>query len=230
MIEGMNRSSLEVKICGLMRAEDVTCACEAGADYLGFIRAESPRAVDRRLLADLVAQTQKSASAVLLYLDQTLELIVDELRETGAKAVQLHGQEPPQLLADLRSAIPEILVIKAVAVGVGDSPAACAAQADRYRGLADVVLIDAPKGSADKPDLAILIAASRAVVSERKLRVWLAGGLTSELLAQADLNGAVHGVDVARGVELSPGTKSPQAVRSFMTAARAIQPAPLPNQ
>lgn len=228
----MKTDRLEVKICGLTRIEDVAVAVESGADYLGLIRAASRRAAPTSQLAALVAAAQtpvqspthKQATAVLLYVDAPLETIREELTLSGARGVQLHGNEPPELLAKLREAAPEVTRIKALAFDGHCSLEAFSQVARAYVEVADVVLVDAPKGG-ENPGSEALLAAAQTLVALGGFRVWLAGGLTPENLSQVVKNGTVHGVDVARGVETEPGKKSADAIQKFITTARGIEPA-----
>lgn len=220
----MRTNRMQVKICGMTCVEDVAVAVEAGADYLGLIRATSRRAAPTEQLVALASAAQPAATAVLLYVDAPLDVIVREVAMSGARGVQLHGHEPPEMLAELRREAPELTLIKALPVDGSLATEEYAAAAKPYAGLADVVLVDAPKGG-EHPGAAILLAVAQAVVQLGQFRVWMAGGLTPEKLAEVVPNGTVHGVDVARGVETEPGKKSPDAVRAFIDTARSISPA-----
>ena len=68
-----------VKVCGLTREEDVAVAAEAGADFAGFVLAESPR----RAAAPLpVPETMLSVG-----------VFVGETEEVGTDLAQLYAQE-----------------------------------------------------------------------------------------------------------------------------------------
>jgi len=93
---------IEVKICGLTGLEDALLAARAGADYLGFILAESPRQLSPERLIELTASLRKKLSPndcpdlVAVFLDQHLALINRIAGECQLDYIQLHGQESPE--------------------------------------------------------------------------------------------------------------------------------------
>jgi indole-3-glycerol phosphate synthase/phosphoribosylanthranilate isomerase len=68
-----------VKVCGLTREEDVAVAAEAGADFAGFVLAESPRRADAPLP---VPDTMLSVG-----------VFVGETEDVGTDLAQLYGRE-----------------------------------------------------------------------------------------------------------------------------------------
>jgi phosphoribosylanthranilate isomerase len=60
----------------------------------------------------------------------------------------------------------------------------------------------------------------------------LAGGLTPDNVTEAIHRVQPYGVDVATGVESSPGVKDPLKLAAFIAAARAAAPPPteLPDE
>ncbi|MFM2009254.1 MAG: hypothetical protein RIR02_1204, partial [Pseudomonadota bacterium] len=62
-----------IKLCGLTRAEDVQLAVELGADALGFVfYPASPRAVDAKQAAQLLALLPPFVSAVGLFVNASV--------------------------------------------------------------------------------------------------------------------------------------------------------------
>ncbi|MEL7209039.1 MAG: phosphoribosylanthranilate isomerase, partial [Actinomycetota bacterium] len=128
----------------------------------------------------------------------------------GSRAVQLHGRETPEDTRWLAGRVP--VVIKAFAAA--DPALARAGEYGAHR-----LLIDSPEpGSGKTFDWSELY---RAPVDRPFL---LAGGLNAGNVAEAIRTVRPWGVDVATGVEASPGTKDPAKLRQFMAAVRQAAP------
>jgi phosphoribosylanthranilate isomerase len=217
-------SQVRVKICGLTNLDDALVAIEAGADLLGFIFYEkSPRYVMPAQVRDIVAQLRSAdhrspitgPRTVGVFVNPRLEQVIWALDDCGLDLAQLHGEEPPELLAALPGR-----VFKAVRPA---TPAAAEADAGRYARFGPVagpdLLIDAYHptmrgGTGIVGDWAL------AAGLVQRCRVLLAGGLTPDNVAEAVRQVRPWGVDVAGGVELAPGRKDHGRVRAFVAAAR----------
>ena len=222
---------VSVKICGLTNESDLATAIQAGADRVGFVIVPtSPRFVARRLLTRLAASTYNMQYAerwvdVWLVASWSLSerLFVDDLDELvggmpEAAAVQLHGKETPEDVADFKRLVPQVSVVKAIGVATRED----LDRAHAYE-AADMILLDAkPPPGADreggfgKPfDWSILEGFDPG-------KPWvLSGGLTPENVAEAIRISGAKAVDVSSGVEASPGVKDPAKVRAFIEAAKA---------
>lgn len=201
---------MRVKVCGFTRPEDVRAGLAAGVDAFGLNLARGPRriALDQaRALAPLVPPF---ASVVLLFVDADPESILAAAAATRAAAVQLHGDEPPEVAARLRARIP---VIKAFRIA---SPGDLA----RVRGYpADAVLLDAAvPGQHGGTGVAWEHGWLRD--HDPGAPVVLAGGLTPGNVAAAVRVAKPWGVDTASGVESAPGIKDAAAMAAFVQAAR----------
>ncbi|MFW2387384.1 MAG: phosphoribosylanthranilate isomerase [Polyangiales bacterium] len=199
----------EVKICGLTTLEDTRRCIDAGADAIGlnFWRG-SPRHVDRSTAREIVATLGEYAQMVGVFVDAELGQIREILSETGLHWAQLHGQETPEELA-------ELLPNAYKAIGVKDGGAVELART--YPGehlLLDASVPGMPGGTGRTFDWAIAAEVSK----ERKLT--LAGGLKPANVGEAVRLVQPFRVDVASGVESSPGRKDPDLVRRFIAAAK----------
>jgi phosphoribosylanthranilate isomerase len=199
----------EVKICGLTTLEDTRRCIDAGADVIGLnFWPGSPRHVDRSTARMIVETLGDCAQMVGVFVDAELEQIREILAETGLQWAQLHGEETPEELA-------ELLPNAYKAIGVKDGGAVELART--YPGehlLLDASVPGMPGGTGRTFDWAI----AAEVAKERKLT--LAGGLKPANVGEAVRLVQPFRVDVASGVESSPGRKDPVLVRRFIAAAK----------
>jgi phosphoribosylanthranilate isomerase len=204
-------SIVRVKICGITRLEDALAAAAAGADAVGFnfwpgsrrfIAPEAARAIAWRL--------PPFVAAVGVFVNQDPAEVRRACAAAGCSAAQLHGDEPP---AD--AAAVGLPVLKAFRLGAPDDLHAL----DRWPATA--VLLDAPSegygGSGRTVDWSLArlaVEAGRTVV--------LSGGLAPENVAAAIRAVRPWAVDVASGVESSPGVKDRERVARFVRAAKEV--------
>ncbi len=199
-----------VKICGVTTEEDALLAVGLGASAVGFILAPSPRQLAASKVADIVKRLPADTISIGVFRDEAPQRVVDIVNHAGLSGAQLHGHETPATTQYVRERIG--MVIKAFPAG---SPRLT--EADDFG--ADLVLVDAPTpGSGRLVDFSVLEGLGDAS------RLVLAGGLTPENVTEAIHRVAPFGVDVATGVESSPGIKDPRKVAAFIAAARAAAP------
>jgi phosphoribosylanthranilate isomerase len=215
-----------MKVCGITNPGDALFAAQEGADAIGLnFYAASPRSVTverARVVAGALAAGEGPRPMVVgVFVNESAERIAEVINRVGLDAVQLHGDEPPGFLAELPRGTPVVRAVRVGAEGLG--PTAEYIAAARRSGRApDLLLIDAASGSAYggtgcRVDLGVL-ARDRGLLGEVPLV--LAGGLNPTNVAEAIAAAAPCGVDVASGVESSPGVKDAELVRQFLAAAR----------
>ncbi|MDP6380283.1 MAG: phosphoribosylanthranilate isomerase, partial [Phycisphaerae bacterium] len=101
---------VRIKICGLCRPEWAEAAADAGADFVGLVFADdSPRRVTIEEARAVVAAVPEGVTAVGLFVDAPTGEIRHITKALGIGAVQLHGRETPEVIADLA----DLFVIKA---------------------------------------------------------------------------------------------------------------------
>jgi len=202
---------VRIKICGFTQADDLRAALALGIDAVGLNLARGPRKITLAQAGELARLVPPLVTAVALFADADEAAILAAMAATRCAAVQLHGSEPPELAERLRARFP---VIKAFAVGDAASLA-------RIRGYpADAYLLDSPSaaggGSGKGWDHRLVAGAAldRPVV--------LAGGLDPANVAAAVLQVRPWAVDVASGVESSPGRKDAAKMQAFVSACRSL--------
>jgi phosphoribosylanthranilate isomerase len=201
-----------VKICGITTEDDALFAIAMGADAVGFVFASSPRQVSARAVYDICRRLPPEVLTVGVFRDELPARVIDVAMRSGVKAVQLHGRETPEQVAEVAAKIR--YVIKAFGA---DSPHL--QRADEFH--TDLVLLDAPT-----PGSGTLFDWQMAGEMPDGIRLILAGGLTPENVGQAIRAVEPWGVDVSSGVEAAQGRKDPLKVRRFIANARAAAPKP----
>ena len=190
-------------------------AWAAGADALGLnFYPRSPRYVTPETAAALARTRPALGSLVGVFVNESPDVIRARVRDCGLTAVQLHGDEPPEACAGYG-----VPVIKALRVrGPEDVEKARA-----YVGAGDVatLLLDgaAPGygGGGVGFDWSLV-----ARLADAGVPVLVAGGLNPDNVREAVRATRPYGVDVASGVEVSPGVKDADAVRAFVRAVKTL--------
>ena len=208
-----------VKICGLREPEHAVAAAEAGADLIGFVFAEARRKVTPEMAARSIVAAKAArpgVRAVGLFVDAPAEIIVATRAAAGLDLVQLHGTVDAALLD--RVGGPALVVFRTAPGTTADE---LVAKIDALAGHANFAgaLIDAwhptaAGGTGHRADwsLAATVAAQRSL--------FLAGGLTPEVVGEAIAAVRPAGVDVSSGIERD-GTKAPDLIEAFVVNARA---------
>jgi phosphoribosylanthranilate isomerase len=180
-----------VKICGLMRPEDVDAAVEAGADLVGFILVEgTPRCLEpdrARALAARVPDRVKTVAVV-----------------GGPGMAPVDGFDLTQTY-DRPDEFRDVIVASRDGAP-GDVPDGVP------------LLLDLPFGSRPEGDE---LRAHWARAAEVRQPVILAGSLDPQNVADAVRAAQPWGVDTARGVETAPGVKDHDLIRAFVRNAKS---------
>jgi len=202
-----------VKVCGITRYEDAELAVELGAWALGFILWEgSKRAADTAAAAGIAAAFRRRAQLVGVFVNPSLDEVAHAADELHLSHVQLHGDEGPSFCAEVARRT-GAKIIKAVRIAA----AADFQDLERFRNV-DFHLLDTAArglrgGTGETWDWA-LTGRRRSTVP-----LILSGGLTAENVAAGIAAVEPYAVDVASGVEASPGVKDPDKLRAFIAAA-----------
>ncbi len=213
--------AIEVKICGLSSADAVAAAVENGARHLGFVfYPPSPRAIDGARAAELGRAVPAGITRVGLFVDAGDEAIAEVLAQAPLDMLQLHGDESPRRVRDIRRRF-GLPVMKVVRLASATDVAA-----DAYLTAADRLLFD----TKPPPEMKGALPGGNAISFDWSLiagRGWslpwvLSGGLNAGNLAAAVAATHARAVDVSSGVEDSPGRKSPEKIAAFLRLAASL--------
>jgi phosphoribosylanthranilate isomerase len=202
-------STVRVKICGITRLEDALAAAELGADALGFnLWPGSRRHLRPEAAREIASRLPPFVTAVGVFVNQGPAEVLRLAAAAGVAALQLHGDEAPGDCEGLG-----LPVIKSFRVA---GPADLAA-VSAYRAAA-AVLLDSRSEGFGGSGRAFDWELARQARGPKPLI--LAGGLTPENVAEAVRAVRPWAVDVASGVESSPGIKDRERMARFIRAAR----------
>jgi phosphoribosylanthranilate isomerase len=206
-----------VKVCGMTNLDDAEHAAAHGAWAIGLIHhLDSPRYVQPEIAEEIGAALKRRCEIAGVFVNSTLEEVVDAAERENLTLLQFHGEEGPSfcLEAGRRTGAK---VIKALRVtSPADVKAAEAFRVDFH--LFDAYWHGIHGGSGKSFDWDL--------VSKRhsKVPMLLAGGLTAENVADAIGLVKPFAVDVVSGVEAEPGRKDHAKVEAFLEAVGVGQP------
>ncbi len=199
---------VRAKICGITNREDARCAVDCGADALGFIFYEkSPRCIAPEKAAEIICDLPPFVTPVGVFVNATH--IDATVKLAGLRAIQLHGDEPPE--ACLGHEVP---VIRALRVG-SDFDALTLRSYPAHTFLLDTARAGTYGGTGETFDWA------KAVDAKVYGRIILSGGLNADNVQEAIERVAPYAVDTGSGVESEPGKKDRKKVRDFLARAKA---------
>ena len=191
----------KVKICGLSTVEAVETAVLAGADYIGFVFAESKRQVSLEQACELAKLVTGKTKIVGVFVSPSLEDLEQAIGQVPLDMVQIHGTFDEALIPKI-----SVPVIRAIQLS---------AQEAQVSSQADYLLFDAPvAGSGQTFDWDLL--------KDQKIRqdFFIAGGLTVDNVCQARETFQPYALDVSSGVE-TDGRKDIEKIKAFIEGAKA---------
>ena len=202
----------KVKICGITNLADARFASGAGAEYLGFIQHESsPRYISPDLAKDIISWVY-GAHPVGVFVDKPADEVNSICEKAGFSFAQLHGSESAAYCEWIDRPI-----IKAIPVTQESTAESLQQAMNVYAHVAEFLLLDTASatsfgGSGKAFDWSILAGI------QAPLPLFLAGGLNVQNVAAAISACSPYAVDVASGVEESPGKKDYVQIDAFMQA------------
>ncbi len=206
----------KVKICGITNLGDAQFAIDAGADALGFnFYKGSPRYIAPAATSEITRRLPDEISKIGVFVNESIDEIVDIASATSLNAVQLHGDESTAYVVELRERF-DLEIIKAFRVS-GDFIPEVALDYKLEGILLDGFSANARGGTGEQFDWEI---AKRVSMLVGKL--WLAGGLSPDNVRTAVAEVAPFAVDACSSLESRPGVKDHEKLRNFIKEAKAV--------
>ena len=203
-----------VKICGITRLEDALEAERLGASAVGFIFfRNSKRYITPDHAGEISTRLGPFIARVGVFVDEDITRVDDIAVRARLTAVQLHGSEDPGYAERLRKR--GLWIIKAFRVGPDFTQDLLKAY------TTDAFLLDSGDSEGTYGGTGKSFEWNRAAGCEQYGKIILAGGLSAGNVREAVAMVKPWAVDVSSGVEVSPGIKDAQKMRSFFTALNA---------
>jgi phosphoribosylanthranilate isomerase len=209
---------MRVKFCGITRIEDAREAVRLGAWAIGLNHSpDSPRRCDPATALEISSELRRRVVIVGVFVNPTLTELASAAEDEQLAMIQLHGDEGPSFCQEAARRT-GCKVIKALPVrSTADVRAAETFRTDFH--LFDAHRPGTPGGTGESFDWELL--AGR----HSDVPMILAGGLDRANVAGAIELARPYAVDVASGIEASPGIKDHALMAAFADAAGVRAPA-----
>ncbi|NWO14726.1 phosphoribosylanthranilate isomerase [Virgibacillus sp.] len=196
-----------VKICGIQSVAAARAAVEAGADFIGFVFAESKRSITPKAAATIANTLPPSIKKVGVFVNETVDIMNTIAAHVPLDYIQLHGQETAAVAAKLTCKIIR-------AYPVDDENVSCIKPFPCNFYLLDGPVGKRPGGNGMTFNWSILNH-----LSIPKDNIMIAGGLTPENVHSAIEALQPFAVDVSSGVETN-GKKDFEKINQFIVHAK----------
>jgi phosphoribosylanthranilate isomerase len=214
---------VKIKFCGITNLEDACNAIEAGADMLGFnFYQKSPRFINPTVCARIIQGVRVhfrpdtvGTAMVGIFVNETLSTVNRIIKQCQLDLVQLSGNETPGYVQDIGD--------KAIKVIRTNKNESFIHRAERYPLRQDppfFVLDAAVNGAYGGTGKTIDWYQAAEIASI--MPVLLAGGLYPGNVRHAVELVQPWGVDVASGIEYSPGKKDSDLMKNFVSEVRSV--------
>ena len=196
------------KVCGMRDAQNIRDVESLGVDWIGMIF--WPKS--KRYVAEVPSYLPEHLKKVGVFVDSTLDDILQHISDYQLDIIQLHGQESP----DFAKALKPHTIIKAFNIEKADD----LLQTEKYKGIADYFLFDTKGkmagGNGQKFDWSVL------TTYQGKTPFLLSGGIGPE---DAESVRSFHhprciGIDLNSRFESEPGFKDINQLKTFINKLR----------
>jgi len=202
---------LRVKTCGITNIADALIAHEAGSNILGLIFASGERMVGVER-ACAIRQAVPKAKLCGVFVNENPQKITEIAKSCDLDLIQLHGNESPDTCKQLAEST-GLPLIKALTPNLATA---------EHAGVYDAVayfLVDLPKGHDKEGQTPEDCRSAALSLAAEGHEVFLAGGLNPDNVHSACSGVKPFAVDVASGIECSPGVKDHDRIRAFIAEA-----------
>lgn len=208
--------SVRVKICGVTSEADALAAAAAGADAIGLnFYPQSPRALSENQARAIMRRLPPFVEPIGLFVNRSWTEILSAADRLGLRSVQVHADQlEPCPTPALRWIAAFAVADQTSLLEIGGFMTRCPIERRPAAVLVDAKTPGLYGGTGKVAPWALLAGFDPGVP------VILAGGLNPSNVAEAIDMVHPYAVDVASGVEKSPGRKDAEQMRVFVEAVR----------
>jgi phosphoribosylanthranilate isomerase len=208
---------VKIKICGVTRLSDAELAVSLGAWAIGMVfDPASPRLIEPERAAEIGTVLKRRTELVGVFVNASLDELVEVAENVPLTAVQLHGDEGPAYCQEAGRRT-GLKVIKAARVRDAATIKALSAYKTDYH-LLDAYVPGRRGGTGERFDWSLV------VEHPDSTPVILSGGIRSDNVREAIETVDPFAVDCSSGVEISPGIKDADKLEQLFEAAREAHP------
>ncbi|MDR3593614.1 phosphoribosylanthranilate isomerase [Clostridium sp.] len=228
---------IKIKICGITNEKEIEYLNILKPEYIGFVFAKSKRQVNGKIAKELSNNLDKEIKTVGVFKDNSIDEILEVMKEVQLDIIQLHGKEDENYINYLNENLKKSTKIwKALSIkdieNVKNYTSNNYSETNR---LIDNFLIDGDNpGSGETYSLENiskyfdeyykLINLENSNTNENNF--FLAGGITPENVIERIIKANPIGIDVSSGVEIidekGNRTKSFEKMKSLIEEVRTI--------
>jgi phosphoribosylanthranilate isomerase len=202
------KNGIKIKVCGMREPENILAVAALGPDYMGFIfYPPSPRYVGENFT--LPEKFPSSIAKVGVFVNAASDEMMHEVQRLGLDYLQLHGNELPEQVAELKRSGVKIIKVFSVDDQFDFT------KLIPYEPYIDFFLFDTKGkyygGNAMAFDWEIL------KNYRQDKPFFLSGGISPENVGKVSSLTAlnIHSLDINSGVEISPGLKDPVRIQAI---------------
>lgn len=199
---------MKIKICGITRLEDAICAIKSGAWAIGFIFYDkSPRYISPEKAGEIIRQLPDGIKKVGVFVNSSVEKIMEVKKISGIDIIQLHGDETPEMCEKLSGEI-----IKAIRPSKEEDILVLKDYTNASYFLIDAKVKGEYGGTGKVSDWTL------AVKAKKYGKIILAGGINSENINHAIKEVNPFAFDLSSSVETEPGIKDHEKIKKVFNS------------
>lgn len=211
-----------VQMAGIRRVEDAVMCAECGVDIIGLLvgqKHESFEFISKELAKEIKLALPKNVQTTLITHLEKAKEIIEIASFIGVDYVQLHSKISEKQVAKIRDALPNVKLIRLIHIATDGKILT------RYRKMkiADFYFTDSINKKTNQVGGTGLVhdfRTDKILIETLDRPVFLAGGLTSENVAQVIEMCQPYGVDVNSGCRGADGFRDKEKVKKFVQNAK----------